>query len=31
MKKEGPNARWNVLSAKQREMLEEWLFEERLS
>jgi hypothetical protein len=31
MKKVGPNAKWNTLSAKQQQMLEEWLFEEKLS
>jgi hypothetical protein len=30
MKKVRADARWNGLSGKQREMLEEWLFEERL-
>ncbi len=30
MKKVGPNAKWNELSGKQRDMLEEWLFEDRL-
>ncbi len=30
MKKVGPNAKWNGLSGKQRQMLEEWLFEDRL-